>query len=273
MIASAFLDSLFKFGKSKSNPNVLCMMEHCRSQATACLRDSSCRDNMICMTKCGLTNHSCMYRCMNTYDDAVFDNMMKCMVGDHHCMELEPPDPSFRCSPPAQVLKNFTLSQLKGTWYIVRGLNPDYDCFDCAISTYSPVPNSHNYTLSAKYDVVMLNGSIRHRVAVQQTQQRNSSIGGLLENTDTLMGLTMYEKWQVLDYSPTGSYMVSYYCGHMSSNWWYEGSLVYSRTPTLGTADLARVSKIISDYMGRSIDKFCSPKTTSCTERNTSGSH
>ena len=96
MIASAFLDSLFKFGKSKSNPNVLCIMEHCRSQATACLRDSSCRDNMICMTKCGLTNHSCMYRCMNTYDDAVFDNMMKCMVGDHHCMELEPPDPSFR---------------------------------------------------------------------------------------------------------------------------------------------------------------------------------
>ena len=105
---------------------------------------------------------------------------------------------TFRCSPPSHALKNFSIAQLEGTWYIVRGLNPDYDCFDCAISTYSPTPNSQNYTLSARYDVVMLNGSVRQRLAVQQTEQKRPSDGGLLDNTQSEMGLTMYEKWYVL---------------------------------------------------------------------------
>ena len=105
---------------------------------------------------------------------------------------------TFRCSIPSQALKNFSLTQLEGTWYTVRGLNPDYDCFNCAISTYTPTPNSQNYTLSSRYDVVMLNGSVRSRLTVQQTEQKNPSDGGLLENTQSEMGLTMYEKWYVL---------------------------------------------------------------------------
>ena len=95
-ISYAFLEALFGSGHTKSNPDVLCIMEHCGKESGACLRDHNCRNNMICMTKCGLTNNSCMYRCMNTYEDKVFDNMMKCMVDDNHCMVLDPPDPSFR---------------------------------------------------------------------------------------------------------------------------------------------------------------------------------
>ena len=95
-VSYAFLEFLFGSGHSKSNPDVLCIMEHCGKESEACARDHNCRNNMICMTKCGLTNHSCMYQCMNTYDDKVFDDMMKCLVDDNHCMALEPPDPSFR---------------------------------------------------------------------------------------------------------------------------------------------------------------------------------
>ena len=44
----------------------------------------------------------------------------------------------------------------------------------------------------------MLNGSVRQRLAVQQTEQKDPSNGGLLENTQSEMGLKMYEKWYVL---------------------------------------------------------------------------
>ena len=75
-------------------------------------------------------NESQLYECMNTYEDKIFDAMMKCLVDDYHCMDLTPPDPSFRCSPPKQLVKNFTMSTLQGSWWIVRGLNRDYDSFE-----------------------------------------------------------------------------------------------------------------------------------------------
>jgi hypothetical protein len=135
---------------------------------------------------------------MNTYEDQIFDAFMKCLVDDFHCLQLAPPDPTFRCTPPPVALKNFTLTQFEGTWFIALGLNRDYDCFDCQISTYEPTPNSRNFTLTEKYDVTMLNGSIRHRVAVQQVEQKDIFNGGNLDYTNTIMGLTMYEKWQVI---------------------------------------------------------------------------
>ena len=73
------------------------------------------------------------------------------------------------------------------------------------------------------------------------------------------------------DYSPSGNYMVAYYCGHMSSNWWYEGSLVYSKTPTISQQDAIRVAAVIKDSMGRSLDQYCSPETSGCKDGNGSG--
>ena len=194
----AFLETLFGHHGLHSNPDVLCIMEHCASQSAACMGDNDCRSNMLCMTKCGMTNHTCMYGCLNTYDDDVFDTFMKCLVQDYQCLKLLPPDPTFRCSPPQAVVKNFTLDQLQGSWYIALGFNPQYDCFDCQISSYAPTPNSKNYTLSERYDVAMLNGTIRHRNHIEQVQQTDIFSEGKLDYTSYMMGITMYEKWQVI---------------------------------------------------------------------------
>jgi hypothetical protein len=194
----AFFESFFGHHGVHSNPDVFCIMEHCSSQSAACMADESCRSNMLCMTKCGMTNHTCMYKCLNTYEDKIFDSFMKCLVEDYHCLQLVPPDPTFRCSPPKVVVKDFSLEQLKGSWYIALGLNPDYDCFDCQISSYAPTPNSKNFTLTEKYDVTMLNGSIRHRSDQQQVEQKDIFNGGNLDYTATMMGITMYEKWQII---------------------------------------------------------------------------
>ncbi|KAH3889668.1 hypothetical protein DPMN_013729 [Dreissena polymorpha] len=87
--------------------------------------------------------------CMNTYEDAVFDAFMKCMVDDNHCLTLTPSDPTFRCSPPVSTLSNFSLSELTGTMTHVAQLDP-----------LKP---------------------------------------GELDLTNHMMGITMYEKWQIVD--------------------------------------------------------------------------
>ncbi|KAH3877232.1 uncharacterized protein LOC127865316 isoform X1 [Dreissena polymorpha] len=249
---------------AKSNPDVLCIAEHCGRQSAACVTDADCRHNMECMTKCGLTNHKCMYECMNTYEDEVFDAFMKCMVDDNHCMTLTPPDPAFRCSPPVSALGDFNLSELTGRWYIVLGLNRDYDCFDCQITTYKPTPNSSNYTLTELYDVVMLNGSTRHMVATQQVAQLDPLKPAVLDYTNHLMGITMYEKWQIVDVSQSGTYLIVYYCGHMSADWWYEGNLVYYRQPTISPEDYSKISDAVRQKIGHDVGDYCRPRTTSC---------
>ncbi|WAR23730.1 VDE-like protein [Mya arenaria] len=236
-VSSGFMDGLFGHGGLHSNPDVFCIMEHCGHQSAACMGDPSCRSNMECMTKCGMTNHSCMYECMNTYEDAIFDAFMKCLVDDYHCLNLTPPDPTYRCKPPSTSVKNVSLADLQGTWNIVLGLNRDYDCFDCQISTYKPTSNSNNYTLTELYDVTMLNGTVRHRVDVQQVAQH---------------------------ISPTGSYVIMYYCGHMTSDWWYEGNVVYSRLPVLTSGDALTVSAALSRLMGHDVSEYCRPKTQTC---------
>lgn len=264
-----FLESLFGHQGFHSNPDVFCIMEHCGSQSAACVEDANCRANMACMMKCGMTNHSCMYECMNTYEDKIFDSFMKCLVDDFQCLKLVPPDPTFRCSPPKAALKNFSLSQFQGSWYIALGLNRDYDCFDCQISSYAPTPNSRNFTLTEKYDVKMLNGTIRHRVAIQQVEQKDIFNGGDLDYTNTIMGLTMYEKWQVIDYPSSGNYVIMYYCGHMTSDWWYEGNIIYSRTPTISDHDLAAISNVLETILNHKIQQYCRPNTQNC-ESNSS---
>ncbi|XP_045159801.2 uncharacterized protein LOC123525117 [Mercenaria mercenaria] len=265
----AFLESLFGHHGFNSNPDVVCIMEHCSRQSADCMGDANCRANMVCMMKCGMTNHSCMYECMNTYEDKIFDSFMKCLVDDYQCLQLVPPDPTFRCSPPTAVVKNFSLPQFKGSWYIALGLNRDYDCFDCQISSYAPTPNSRNYTLSEKYDVNMLNGTIRHRIAIQQVEQKDIFNGGNLDFTNTIMGLTMYEKWQVIDYAESGKYVIMYYCGHMTSDWWYEGNIVYSRTPTISQDDFKAIADTLETSLGHKVEQYCRPKTQNCDVNST----
>jgi len=123
---------------------------------------------------------------------------MRCLVDDHHCLTLTSPDPNFRCTPPTPSSSNFSLADLEGKWHIVLGLNKQFDCFDCQTATYSPTPNSRNYTLAEKYDVKMLNGSVRTRVNVQQVAQRDVFHPGVLALTSSMMGLAVSEEWRII---------------------------------------------------------------------------
>ena len=66
------------------------------------------------------------------------------------------------------------------------------------------------------------------------------------------------------DYAATGKYMIMYYCGHMASNWWFEGSVIYSRTPTISDNDRKAIAGTLEATLGHSIDEYCQPNTQGC---------
>ena len=68
----------------------------------------------------------------------------------------------------------------------------------------------------------------------------------------------------ITDIADAGNYMIVYYCGHMTKDWWYEGNLVYSRDPTLGPIDVANVATFLKNTMGHTMDQYCVPNTTNC---------
>ena len=58
--------------------------------------------------------------------------------------------------------------------------------------------------------------------------------------------------------------MVFYYCGRINDDWWYQGSLVYSRTPVLAPEDLAIVEDVVMSQLGHNLDEYCVPDVTNC---------
>jgi len=242
--------------------NIYCMMLHCSNQAKNCMLDNDCRHALTCIQGCGTTNQTCMFRCLYSYEDALFDNFMKCAITEHKCINLQPPDPSFQCKRPQRVVQNLPPEQLRGSWYIVLGRNPTFDCFDCQITTYTPSSVSGTISVTEKFDVTAIDGTLKHRV-VNETAKVNSTIGGILEYASMQMGHETSTEWRILDVDPNGKYMIGYYCGHVSANWFYEGSVVYSRTQTLDSTSLTTI-KVKMTSFGYDISQYCSPKTTGC---------
>jgi len=96
------------------NSPVSCILANCSLQFGACIVNSQCRKAADCNKDClsKPDNEACtQYR-----------NMMQCM-SDHGCFPKSPPDG--KClAQDTDTIKNLTnLAQIKGKWWILRGLN------------------------------------------------------------------------------------------------------------------------------------------------------
>ena len=69
--------------------------------------------------------------------------------------------------------------------------------------------------------------------------------------------------------SDSESYIIMYYCGRLTADWWFEGGVVYSRTPELTSDDRASVASSLHDKLGRDIDTCCAVKTEPCSDLST----
>ncbi|KAJ8311672.1 hypothetical protein KUTeg_011027 [Tegillarca granosa] len=187
-----------------AGPNIPCMLMNCFDQSKNCMEDHNCRSALFCITECGESNQTCMFRCLYSYEDKIFDDFMKCVSTDHNCITLEPPNPPVVCRPPPTYVKDFTLDHLNGSWYIVMGKNPLYDCFDCQITSFHPISSPSIYIMyrvNEKFDVHAIQGGIVHREVNETVEQTDPDKGGLLNYTSSQMGHKASSQWRILDYA------------------------------------------------------------------------
>ena len=254
IILLGFIHSVLSGG-----PNIPCMMFHCASQSAKCFADSDCRSLMMCMTGCGLSNQTCQFDCLYSYENDIFDDFMKCAATQHNCIELAPPNPPVVCKKPQNVVKNFTLSMMEGSWYIVKGLNPIYDCFDCQITRFFPDHSQQIVHVNEKFLVHSLKGTDITRYVNETVTQPNPAAGGIVTYSSSQMGHNTVSEWRVLDQGANNEYLFMYYCGSIAADYFYEGSVVYSKTPQLATDAWQNIQKV-AHSLGMDTGKFCTPK-------------
>jgi hypothetical protein len=202
-----------------------------------------------------------LFDCIYSYEDDIFDEFMKCASADHLCITTDPPSPPVICHPPPKVVTNFTIDILRGTWYIIKGRNPIYDCFDCQITTFQPSStDSTTYYCFEKFDVKTIQGGIRHR-SVNETVVQTS--GGILNYTSMQLGQNTRSEWRIVHVGKGNAFVVAYYCGSITADYFYEGSVVYSRTPALTTDQLVELVDAFKQH-GLNYSEYCSPRTLDC---------
>ena len=128
---------------------IACVLEHCAKELAQCEIDSVCRAWSNCNRPCASIKDpveatNCQIRCGDLYkptnsSSAKIDAFSECVISEHHCVKQT----QTKCPLPASpsVVSSFSLrTDLIGVWYITRGLNPRFDCFDCQV---------HNFTFNA----------------------------------------------------------------------------------------------------------------------------
>eukprot|EP00475_Leptophrys_vorax_P001118 TRINITY_DN1057_c0_g1_i1.p1 TRINITY_DN1057_c0_g1~~TRINITY_DN1057_c0_g1_i1.p1 ORF type:complete len:262 (-),score=64.41 TRINITY_DN1057_c0_g1_i1:38-823(-) len=231
-----------------------CLLVHCGSQVITCSVTSPCKDCLSCVQKCGSGNQTCTIICTETYGDDKFDALSSCMI-ENKCIT---PSPAQNCPvPPSSSIKTaVTLNHLDGTWYVLKGLNPAYDCYD-------------EQTMSFHFDGT--NWGYVYNMSSPKFRSINCNISSVAAAPGQFTvsyeehGIVGTDHWYVVsDFTNGGSeFAIVYYCG--SNPMWtkYQGAVVISKTK------LTSISSDVQQALNKdlavaasslSLDKFCDVK-------------
>ena len=258
----------------------LCVVEHCSKQLLECQLDSVCREWSNCNTGCGMGPKSlpCQIRCADLYKptDATADKInlfSECVISLHHCV----PQMRQHCPTPSNTLKRLDLAELGGEWFITRGWNPMFDCFDC---------QHHNFTLGASSEAKPLHGDLKYRVKMdlectypnctylqrevfQSFAQPDPAVQGHLTNhNNSLAELHYSDDWFVLA-AKADTFALVYYCGCNDATCGYSGSVLYTRSASYNDLDAGDKAAIAAAVSGAQVADFefatmCYPDNRAC---------
>ena len=138
--------------------NMTCIQRHCKSQIEACIGNSLCQQDLGCAATCW-EDSLCTYTCSQSYDNQYYDDMMKCLLVDYECLSLPPPDEynDATCRDPSDSALTIDDVTMTGSWYVLQGYNPTYDCWDCAKQTFDTIGDEVDY--AAFFNMLAANGT------------------------------------------------------------------------------------------------------------------
>lgn len=247
-----------------------CLSEHCADEAKNCLADTDCKDALGCIKDCvaGWANdttkeklvvQNCTNNCQfQYYKNEPYMKVFSCAL-ENGCIVLPPiPDPC-RAST-AKPAKQLSLKDIEGTWWVVKGFNPVYDCYWCERFTFKSV-NADNWEFSYSYDVPLKDGT---KVNIdEKTMVPNAPPGQKITFEYTSAGVPQKNSWWLLDKADDSSWVTVYYCGNVGG-WNYEGSFVFSRSSSFPDAATSKVAASYNSTIGLDFSQFCTNKDQNC---------
>ena len=271
VLERVFFDTSSLRGGDGPSVDIGCVMKNCLKQSAGCLASSECRNAMSCSQKClkmwdNDTTHdkivvqNCSNACSFTYGGKAYESFMEC-VTDNTCIAF-PAIPNTCLGQKVHPVKMLTLKDMEGSWWVVKGYHPVYDCYPCQHLSIAPL-NTTTWAYRPNYQVHLTNGSLL--LVTQEMLLPNVSIPGAnISFVYHDMGLDHHETWWLLDKAADSSYLLMYYCGN-TLQWYYEGALVMARDRSLDAKVYSDISASFQKAVGLSLDDFCDTNTaTSC---------
>lgn len=264
-----------------NNSPISCVLGKCGKQLIACETDDICKTWSDCNQKCGLdeTALECQIRCGDLYkptdDTAVkIDDFSVCTISQHHCV----PAMKFDYEETNFTQNEFDYNHfMPGTWYITKGLNKLFDCFDCQIHHFTvdekkekPLIGDLNYQVKMDLNCDSRNEKCEylHR-EVHQSFVQDVEKKGIFHNHDNSIEELHYsDDWYVIA-SKVDVYVLIYYIGNNDAVMGYHGAFLYTRSNDINTLTDEEIHDIkdgiaktgISDL---DFDTMCLPSYKSC---------
>ena len=231
-----------------------CLLSGCEDDMTKCFEDVQCTEMLQCLTACG-PDQKCAFTCF--YVEKLSNaskNLLRC-IEEEGC--IKGPEPQEECEAPASstLVESFELQDFVGEWYVVRGLSPQYDCWDCQKMSFGSLvdgvldyaydvkPEANRTSVTFDCSVIPLNGT-------SSLFSVPYSFQDAIEGVDT---------WYVLDRNADDSAVLIYYCGENDMlKSWYQGAFVMSTTTAVSDETLEQFENALSNSgLGISLDDFC----------------
>lgn len=248
----------------------MCMVLHCWRPMIACVINGECRSQLMGLGDCMSSGDEdaqmlCFIQSLSSPCDKMID-MMSCW-GESGCM---PPAES-DCPLPAnrEQIAPVTLADLEGDWYVVRGLSPIYDCWNCQKYTFTQTgPNTSSYIYTYFPGEDGAKSTIEcTTTAIPFSPDETEIFPGRFRVDYSAYGMPGTDNWFCLSH-PNSNYVLIYYCG-ASSMHAYQGGIVLSRT--LSTDIPADVMNAFSDALANAglespltMEDFCTPDNSGC---------
>jgi len=249
-------------------PNVACIAANCGLQLGSCAFDSGCRTALGCVQHCTSNDaevrQTCLITCVESTPTTKYDALTSCIV-QHSCL----PKPAPRSCPwPSHpnAMASVALSDLEGTWYVLRGLSPAYDCWSCQTMKFTQQSSSQS-----RYDYAyMVKSPLLSRISCSISSVMDDyrvAIPGRFHETYVAHGVVGNDDWFVLS-QPHPDYALLYYCGTSAMDS-YQGAVVITRSPNseIPAAIVNSFRQALKDAdfpVPITLDSFCSIDNDAC---------
>ena len=210
-----------------------CLLQNCAKELASCVSDEKCLEDLVCLQGCFGTpdEADCQIRCGDLYASKAVGTFNTCAVTEKSCVAQRKdeglyPVPSFDA-----LAKGFTLDMMPKykRWYIVAGLNKDFDTFDCQEHFFTKGEDGKMY-IKINWRVSRPNGQFYERSDVQRFYQEPDG-KAILHNNGNVM-LHYQDDWYIPAFKE-GEWVFIYYRGTNDAWDGYGGATVYSTSPTL----------------------------------------